>query len=1174
MRNVEGDVCKLADRSYDPACCGLPRTACDDCHCGQTKCCAKGAYHAGAKDAGDPGQREIHIEGYERWLDLSTGTANSSFAYPCGPDGRVCKRTSEAFVSAVDQVMVIRHTCEPDCLTLTVKLAREGSPTRSCTSSAVNQTTLQCPPQSTGTPPTPPGSGPALLHFSGATDMVKPRSQQSHGPVGLRFHTCATLLVDDGPHGAIRASDRSDHIALDGSSRASASTLLVATATSFRLADPGQTCVATLQAAVKAYTEGRANSDCGGGDCAQQTRDASGAQRQANASGYWALRDRHVNDFGALFNTVAFELDLGHEPITQAPNLTTGMATNVTKGHVQPAMTTSMCTKDSMDWANASQAQAPQTSAAKLKAAVELYQFGRYMLLSSSRVPPGERNPLPTMPPMMQQHTPGERKPLVHGQQAEYGHGDQGQHTAYGRAFGTGEYGAQPANLQGLWADGLTSTWSGDYHMNINLQMNYWGAEAAGIGRETVEPLVPFMQALAASGRTVAADYYNISNGGWVAHGFTDIWLGAHPAVDTVWSLCPTCGVWQALTLWDRWEFGQDVTFLASVLWPLLTGAVKFFAAYLTRGKAVETGKDVLLAGPSHSPENAFMYSETNNKSGVSGNRRWAFLTAATGFDNALLFKLFQSVEDAAAVLVPPDVEDMGGPRGGPRGSSRGARMLHSLIAERAGVQLRERNPLGATMPAAAARAVARQAKEMRLSLPNGGLPIIDPATGAISEYPYPTLVQLETYTHNISNVVAADTGHRHWSGLFSLYPGHQVPHMATLAGSSSGGGNGTGKTTGKGASNGQEYKDTGNGHGYNSTIAGADSHDADLVSAARRAVETKVADDGGHTGWSQAWLSNLWARLGDGDRAYSSYETIMREYTVENNLGLHPPLESRVGKTGFKPIDQRDRHNMRGINSQARAHQSVETIKAGGGRTSGSRLITKSGQIFQIDANLGAMAAVNEMLIQSHGRLPWHAYTIPQGAQANANAKQSSCVTFPAGWCEDPRFAKEVRNACPELCNVAARDRMPPSAAAWLLSLGEVRLLAALPTAWHAGGHVTGLRARQGVVIDSLEWTRGRISHVAFHWNPPKQACGLPGRVRIRVRVTDASGPVRLHLATSCNAHEGHVAASLVDPVSIVVHHPDEHRDATDLEFPVAPTLSVCHLGLFRVVLSPCTGG
>ncbi|CAM9768568.1 unnamed protein product, partial [Laminaria digitata] len=119
--------------------------------------------------------------------------------------------------------------------------------------------------------------------------------------------------------------------------------------------------------------------------------------------------------------------------------------------------------------------------------------------------------------------------------------------------------GGQPLNLQGIWANSLEAKWQGDYHMNINLQMAYWGAHAAGLP-ECAEPLVPFVEALSEGGQQTAQrreEYYVMLDRAvsWVAHANTDRWGGTAAHGDAVWALCPTCGAWMALHLWEAYEY-------------------------------------------------------------------------------------------------------------------------------------------------------------------------------------------------------------------------------------------------------------------------------------------------------------------------------------------------------------------------------------------------------------------------------------------------------------------------------------------------------------------------------------------------------------------------------------------------------------------------------------------
>jgi alpha-L-fucosidase 2 len=156
--------------------------------------------------------------------------------------------------------------------------------------------------------------------------------------------------------------------------------------------------------------------------------------------------------------------------------------------------------------------------------------------------------------------------------------------------------GSQPANLQGLWNEGINPPWGGKYTININTQMNYWPAESANIG-VCVEPLLRMVEDLAVTGAVTARQGYGAR--GWMAHHNTDLWRAAAPIDGPLWGMWPCGGAWLCQALWDHYDYQRDPAWLRRI-YPLLKGASLFFIDAL-----VEDPKGRgLVTSPSISPEN------------------------------------------------------------------------------------------------------------------------------------------------------------------------------------------------------------------------------------------------------------------------------------------------------------------------------------------------------------------------------------------------------------------------------------------------------------------------------------------------------------------------------------------------------------------------------------------
>ena len=157
--------------------------------------------------------------------------------------------------------------------------------------------------------------------------------------------------------------------------------------------------------------------------------------------------------------------------------------------------------------------------------------------------------------------------------------------------------GTQPANLQGIWNDRLTPSWDSKYTININTEMNYWLAEMTNLS-ELATPLHQMVKDLSMTGQQVAKEHYN--QGGWVAHHNTDLWRGAAPINNANHGIWVTGGAWLSQHLWWHYEYNGDQEFLENFTYPILKSASEFFADYLVPDP---NRPEWLVSGPSNSPE-------------------------------------------------------------------------------------------------------------------------------------------------------------------------------------------------------------------------------------------------------------------------------------------------------------------------------------------------------------------------------------------------------------------------------------------------------------------------------------------------------------------------------------------------------------------------------------------
>ncbi|MEU3339130.1 glycoside hydrolase N-terminal domain-containing protein [Streptomyces sp. NPDC006668] len=169
----------------------------------------------------------------------------------------------------------------------------------------------------------------------------------------------------------------------------------------------------------------------------------------------------------------------------------------------------------------------------------------------------------------------------------------------------SGSRGSLPLGLQGLWLDGNDPDWMGDYHTDINIQMNYWMADRAGLSA-CFDALTDYCVAQVPSWteltRRLFDDprnrYRNSSgkNAGWT------LAISTNPYGGGGWWWHPAGNAWLCNSLWEHYEFTRSRAHLEKI-YPLLKGACEFWEARLLTTTLPGSSKEVLIADSDWSPE-------------------------------------------------------------------------------------------------------------------------------------------------------------------------------------------------------------------------------------------------------------------------------------------------------------------------------------------------------------------------------------------------------------------------------------------------------------------------------------------------------------------------------------------------------------------------------------------
>ena len=340
--------------------------------------------------------------------------------------------------------------------------------------------------------------------------------------------------------------------------------------------------------------------------------------------------------------------------------------------------------------------------------------------------------------------------------------------------------GSQPANLQGIWNKDMNPPWDAKYTTNINTQMNYWPAEVGNLS-ECAVPLFTMIKELTDQGGKVAREHYGAR--GWVHHQNTDLWRVAAPMDGASWGTFTTGGAWMATHLWEHYLYTGDKAFLKEY-YPVLKGSAEFYLDFLVPHPKYGW----LVTNPSTSPENfpagpastRFFDETTMFETGTS-------ITAGSTIDMQILHDLFSAVAQAADVL---------------------------------GTDQEFKQKVLATRAKLAPMQIGRK--------------------GNLQEW-------LEDWDET-------EKSHRHISGLWGLYPGHQISPRRTPK----------------------------------------------FAEASKVVLEQRGLPG---NGWSSAWKAACWARLGNADKAMENINYAIHNYTFNSLFSICSKAMQVDGSFGMSAV-------------------------------------------------------------------------------------------------------------------------------------------------------------------------------------------------------------------------------------------------------------------------------
>lgn len=208
----------------------------------------------------------------------------------------------------------------------------------------------------------------------------------------------------------------------------------------------------------------------------------------------------------------------------------------------------------------------------------------------------------------------------------------------YGRylLIASSRQGTNPANLQGIWNNHIEAPWNADYHLNINLQMNYWPAEVTNLS-ELHQPFFDFLDRVIIRGKILAKEQYGINRGA-VIHHATDLWAPAWMrAEQPYWGAWIHGGGWSAQHYWEHYRYTEDIEFLEKTAYPALKSFAEFYLDWLQYDEELGTW----VSTPETSPENSYL----------SADGKRAAISYGAAMGHQIIAEVFDNVIEAASVL-------------------------------------------------------------------------------------------------------------------------------------------------------------------------------------------------------------------------------------------------------------------------------------------------------------------------------------------------------------------------------------------------------------------------------------------------------------------------------------------------------------------------------------------